>query len=143
MRRAEGTRPPHPAFILLSIIVQTWTWSLLWAGETMNGLNYFMVICENVQSHESKCTIPKRIRSSLVIFWSAMQFFLLFLQNCVLLFQLQNPRYKLVLLLEKYLFLCKYPNGYFESKCQDTVKKKEEEKKRKIIMKKKCLLLFF
>lgn len=34
-----------------------------------------------------------------------------------------NPQYKLVLLLEKYLFLCKYPRGYFVSKCQDTVQK--------------------
>lgn len=38
----------------------------------------FMYICENVQSRESKCTIPKRISSCLVIFWSAMQFFLHF-----------------------------------------------------------------
>lgn len=45
----------------------------------------------------------------------------LFLQNCVLF--CCNPQYKLVLLLEKYLFLCKYPRGYFVSKCQDTVKK--------------------
>lgn len=37
---------------------------------------YFMYIWENVQSHESKCTIPKRISSCLVIFWSAMQSFL-------------------------------------------------------------------
>lgn len=44
----------------------------------------------------------------------------LFLQNCVLF--CCNPQYKLVLLLEKYLFLCKYPRGYFVSKCQDTVK---------------------
>lgn len=31
-----------------------------------------------------------------------------------------NPPYKLVDSLEKYLFLHKYPRGYFMSKCQDT-----------------------
>lgn len=88
----------------------------------MNGLNYFMYICENVESHESKCTIPKRISSCFVIFRPAMQFFLHYFFRIVLF--CCNPQYKLVLLLEKYLFLCKYPRGYFVSKCQDTVKKK-------------------
>ena len=51
-----------------------------------------------------------------------MQFFLHYFFRIVFLFCC-NPQYKLVLLLEKYLFLCKYPQGYFVSKCQDTVKK--------------------
>lgn len=63
----------------------------------------------------------KKISSCLVIFWSAMQFFLHYFFRIVFLFCC-NPQYKLVLLLEKYLFLCKYPRGYFVSKCQDTVK---------------------
>lgn len=50
-----------------------------------------------------------------------MQFFLHYSFRIVLF--CCNPQYKLVLLLEKYLFLCKYPRGYFVSKCQDTVKK--------------------
>lgn len=83
---------------------------------------YFMYICENVQSHESKCTIPKKDQfqfSYILICYAILS--PLFLQNCVLF--CCNPQYKLVLLLEKYLFLCKYPRGYFVSKCQDTVKK--------------------
>lgn len=81
-----------------------------------------MYICENVQSHESKCTIPKKDQfqfSYILICYAILS--PLFLQNCVLF--CCNPQYKLVLLLEKYLFLCKYPRGYFVSKCQDTVKK--------------------
>lgn len=82
-----------------------------------------MYICENVQSHESKCTIPKRISSCLVIFWSAMQFFLHYFFRMVF-YSVATHNISLFLLLEKYLFLCKYPRGYFVSKCRDTVKKK-------------------
>lgn len=86
-----------------------------------------MYMYESVQSHESKCTIPKKdqfLFSSLLICYAILS--PLFLQICVLF--CCDPRYKLVLLLEKYLFLCKYPRGYFVSKCQD---------------KKKLLLLIF
>lgn len=54
MRRAERTRRLHPAFFLL----------IFYCGQ----VNYFMYIYENVQSHESKCTKPKRISSCLVLF---------------------------------------------------------------------------
>lgn len=40
--------------------------------------------------------------------WSAMQFFLHHFFRTVF-YSVANPQYKLVLLLEKYLFLCKYP----------------------------------
>lgn len=50
-----------------------------------------------------------------------MQFFLHLYLKTVLL--CCNPQYKLVLLLEQYLFLCKYPTGYFVSKCQERLKK--------------------
>lgn len=52
-----------------------------------------------------------------------MQFFFLHYFFRIVVLFCCDPQYKLVLLLEKYLFLCKYPRGYFVSKCQDTVKK--------------------
>ncbi len=99
----------------VNLIFTVGRWNYEWT-------HYFMYICENVQSHESKCTIPKRISSCLVIFWSAMQFFLHYFFRMVF-YSVATHNISLFLLLEKYLFLCKYPRGYFVSKCRDTVKK--------------------
>lgn len=67
----------------------------------------FMYICEKVVNQSAP--YQKRISSTSVIFWSAMQFSVL----VGIVFYRFNPQYKLVLLLEKYLFLCRDPRGYF------------------------------
>lgn len=82
----------------------------------------FMYICENVQQSWIKVHHTKKDQfhfSSILICYAILSPILL--HNCVLF--CFNPQYKLVLLLEKYLFLCKYPRGYFVSKCKDTVRK--------------------
>lgn len=51
--------------------VKLWTWC------------FMQNLWKTWKSHETKCTIPKRISSCLVLFWSAMQLLSpLFLQNC-------------------------------------------------------------
>lgn len=110
IRRAAGGTAPTSC--LLTVEHYTAEANLMFS---VGGWNYeWTISCtyvKNVQSHESKCTIPKKDQfpfSSVLICYAILSPWLL--QSCVLFC---DPQYKLVLLLEKYLFLCKYPRGYF------------------------------
>lgn len=78
----------------------------------------FLYICENVQSRESQCTVPKRIRSTFHVFWSAMQFFLHYLFRGSF-YSVSTHRISLLTRSEKYLFLS-IQEDIFCQKCQDT-----------------------
>lgn len=85
---------------------------------TVGRWNYeWTISCTYVKSRESKCTIPKRISSCLVLFWSAMQFFLHYFFRIVFY---SNATHNISLFYcLKSIFSCVNIQEDILSKCQD------------------------